>query len=113
MPTDSPLLYQQAFTSAELHEIFEQAPEAPFVQVDEEHVATEEASDGTGADRKPIDGECPICYMEFEPAKESITYCKAHCGNNVHQDCIATWLRSQQQMYHKATCPYCRVAWAN
>jgi hypothetical protein len=36
-------------------------------------------------------------------------YCKAACGNNVHKDCMDSWMRARQG---KATCPYCRSIWA-
>lgn len=90
----STLLYQLALTSAELQAIFDNAPPAPQVGVIEDEPADPK--------RKPVDGEeCPICYMEFEPGKENITYCKGFCGNNVHKVCMDTWLKSQRSMYGK------------
>lgn len=104
--SESPLLYQYALTSFDLQSIFSAAPVAP-------HISVVGSAQPVDINRKPIDGECPICYMEFEPQTESITYCKAHCGNNVHFDCMQTWLRSQRTMYGKGTCPYCRMAWVH
>ena len=92
--------YQLALTTSELRSLFAHA--APIPAAD----AKAPSSDGN---RKPIDGECPICYCEFEVAeKENIVYCKAACGNNVHKDCMASWATAKQG---KATCPYCRAAW--
>jgi hypothetical protein len=40
--------------------------------------------------RKPVEGDCPICFMEFE-SKEEIVWCKAACGNNIHKKCFDQW----------------------
>lgn len=47
--------------------------------------------DLTAGKRKPIDGECPICFMDFEPDKEEIVWCRAACGNNIHKECFDKW----------------------
>lgn len=94
--------YQLALTSSELQDLFKNA--APIPAADAEAAS----SDGN---RKPIEGECPICYCEFENTKtENIVYCKAACGNNVHKDCMASWATAKSG---KATCPYCRANWAD
>ncbi|KAF2642278.1 hypothetical protein P280DRAFT_547792 [Massarina eburnea CBS 473.64] len=99
---DSNLLYQTALTSAELKAMFDAAPAAPHIDL----------TDVDDPNRKSMeDQECPICYCEFQPTKQRVAYCKGSCGNNVHQTCIDTWLRSQRSMYGKATCPYCRQNW--
>ncbi|KAF2740683.1 hypothetical protein EJ04DRAFT_507707 [Polyplosphaeria fusca] len=98
------LQYQLAFTTDELRHIFNAAPLAPALRV-----KVEETSN---PNRKPIEGECPICYMEFEPDAEAISYCKNSCGNNIHTDCINTWVKAKQKEHKTATCPYCRETWA-
>ncbi|KAF2117764.1 hypothetical protein BDV96DRAFT_597642 [Lophiotrema nucula] len=99
------LAYQMALTSDELNEIFNSAPAAPtdrvIIQIEDD------------PNRKPIEGECPICYMEFEPEKERITYCKNSCGNNVHTECINIWIQTKQREHKTATCPYCRERWVS
>lgn len=53
------------------------------------------AKDGEDtSNRKPVDGDCPICFMPFEPEKEEIIWCKAACGNNIHKDCFEQWAKS-------------------
>ena len=47
------------------------------------------AEDNDGK-RKPVEGDCPVCFMEFEP-KEDIVWCKAVCGNNIHKKCFEQW----------------------
>lgn len=96
--------YQLALTTSELRELLENAPLIPGVETDLMDVNGEQ--DGN---RKPIEGECPICYDELEPGKDAIVYCKASCGNNVHKDCMQKWIAMTRD---KATCPYCRATWA-
>ncbi|KAF2111003.1 hypothetical protein BDV96DRAFT_472711, partial [Lophiotrema nucula] len=93
--------YQLALTSSELREVFKDAP-IPS--------AEPTSPDSSDPGRKPIEGECPICYSEFDPESEKIVYCKAACGNNVHNDCMSNWAQARGG---KATCPYCRAKWAD
>jgi hypothetical protein len=95
--------YQLALTSQELRDLFKNAAPIPSANA-EDTAATQE--DGN---RKSIEGECPICYTDFEPEGEAIVYCKAGCGNNVHKDCMQKWMAAKSG---KATCPYCRTKWA-
>lgn len=95
------IAYQLGLTSSELRDLFKHA--APIPTADSEA----ESSDGN---RKPIEGECPICYSEFDPNDKTIVYCKAACGNNVHKECMDSWMKARQG---KATCPYCRAVWAD
>jgi hypothetical protein len=90
--------YQLALLSSELRDLFKTAPAVPSADAD---------ADTSDGNRKPIEGECPICYMEFEK-NEAIVYCKAACGNNVHKDCMNSWIAASRG---KATCPYCRSNW--
>ena len=46
--------------------------------------------------RKEIDGDCPICFMEFDPNNEEIVWCKAACGNNIHKACFQQWVASER-----------------
>lgn len=96
--------YQLALLSTELREVLKNAPPIPGVETDPTDAQGEQ--DGT---RKPIEGECPICYDDLEPAKDAIVYCTASCGNNVHKDCMQKWISMTRG---KATCPYCRATWA-
>lgn len=97
------IAYQLALTSTELRELFENATPIPGAQG-----GKGETTEGEDGNRKPIEGECPICYTEFEAEKEAIVYCKAACGNNVHKDCMQSWIAAT---HGKATCPYCRAKW--
>lgn len=55
----------------------------------------EEQSEDNNGKRKPIEGDCPICFMELEPEKDEIVWCRAACGNNVHKACFRQWAATQ------------------
>ncbi|KAI9849573.1 MAG: hypothetical protein M1838_000115 [Thelocarpon superellum] len=94
------LQYQAAFLTAELKDIFEHAPRSSTAQA--------ETGERDGR-RRPIEGECPICVLDLEPAHEEIVYCRASCGNNLHQECFRRWAASKRGA--PVTCVYCRAPW--
>jgi uncharacterized Zn-finger protein len=98
--------YQLALLSSELRDLFSSAPLIPGAKA-ESQKSSDEEQDGN---RKPIEGECPICYDDLDSGKETIVYCKASCGNNIHQSCMKKWISMATR--GKATCPYCRAIWA-
>ncbi|KAF1960126.1 hypothetical protein CC80DRAFT_378230, partial [Byssothecium circinans] len=99
--------YQLALTSSELRELFANA--TPIPGTEPQDTDTNTANAGEDGNRKPIEGECPICYADFElNDRKNIVYCKASCGNNVHRDCMQSWATVKAG---KATCPYCRARW--
>ncbi|KAL4986434.1 hypothetical protein BDW68DRAFT_178748 [Aspergillus falconensis] len=99
----SHLQYQLAFLSSELREIYEKSPLRNVKDKAEDH--------DTDGKRKPIEGDCPICFMEFEPDKEDIVWCRAACGNNIHKACFQKWAASSN--YQGVRCVYCRSLWQN
>ncbi|KAF4956598.1 hypothetical protein FGADI_3750 [Fusarium gaditjirri] len=93
------LVYQLALLSTELQTIFASAPpiSAP--------------GQGESDKRKPIDGDCPICYCELdEKNQESIVWCAAACGQNIHEECFRMWAQTKPGA-GKVTCPMCRSVW--
>ncbi|GLA34623.1 hypothetical protein AnigIFM63309_008035 [Aspergillus niger] len=94
------LQYQLAFLSSELREMYNGSP------ISREQSNAEENKDGN---RKPVEGDCPICFMEFEPDKEEIVWCRAACGNNIHKTCFQKWAATQQAQ--GVRCVYCRSPW--
>ncbi|KAL2836250.1 hypothetical protein BJY01DRAFT_59621 [Aspergillus pseudoustus] len=95
------LQYQLAFLSSELCEIYENSPLR--------HVKEKAEAPDTDGKRKPVEGDCPICFMEFEPSKEPIIWCRAACGNNVHATCFQKWAATQNSQ--GVRCVYCRTPW--
>ncbi|KAF2035402.1 hypothetical protein EK21DRAFT_106937 [Setomelanomma holmii] len=96
--------YQLALTSTELRKTLKHAPPIPGVETDPTDAQGEQ--DGN---RKPVEGECPICYDDLNADTDAVVYCKTSCGNNVHKDCMQKWISMTRD---KATCPYCRATWA-
>lgn len=97
--------YQLALTGTELRELIKNAPLIPGIETD----GTDKPGEEQDGNRKPIEGECPICYDELNPKKDDIVHCNTSCGNNVHKVCMQSWV--QVAARGKATCPYCRATW--
>ncbi|KAK0737366.1 hypothetical protein B0T21DRAFT_364984 [Apiosordaria backusii] len=80
-------IYQLAFLTTELEEIFAGAP--PIIN--NLSANTGEVGDNSDGKRKPVEGDCPICFEEFsanEKNNEEIVWCKAACGQNIHKQCF-------------------------
>ncbi|KAK1980443.1 SWIM zinc finger protein, partial [Colletotrichum cereale] len=95
--------YQLALVPSELGEIFANAP-----PID---VSSEGSQD---KNRKPVEGDCPICFSEFETgSSESIVWCRAACGQNMHKGCFETWAATKRRGSGAGdvTCPFCRSVW--
>ncbi|KAK2053045.1 SWIM zinc finger protein [Colletotrichum caudatum] len=95
--------YQLALVSSELREIFANAP--PI------EVPPELSQD---KNRKPVEGDCPICFSEFDAgSSETIVWCRAACGQNIHRECFETWAATKRRgsSTGNVTCPFCRSIW--
>ena len=119
----SPLIYQAAWLSSELQEMFSQM-ERRYRQVSgavlanasvretyakmESGQAAALGEDVNKVARKTVgeDDDCPICFDSLGGG--ATTYCRARCGANFHQVCIKHWLQQNRQ---KPTCPMCREPW--
>lgn len=98
------MAYQLAFLTNELTEIFANAPVTTLSSD-----AASEVTD-SGGKRKPIEGDCPVCVMEFDASDkpEDILFCRAQCGQNIHKDCFEQWARAKPG---EVKCVYCRTLW--
>lgn len=103
-------VYQLALLTSELRDIFARAPPA-----DNQPEANRAGNDNN---QKPLEGDCPICFEEMEAQGEAIVWCKAACGQNIHQQCFETWAATKRQQAGAGdgdkvdvTCPYCRSVW--
>lgn len=103
-------VYQLALLTSELRDIFARAPPTD----------NQPEANGAGNDnnRKPLEGDCPICFEEMEAQGEAIVWCKAACGQNIHQQCFEMWAATKRQQAGTGdgdkvdvTCPYCRSVW--
>ena len=93
------LVYQQALLSSELRLIFASAP----------CKSSPASSSSSSSKRKPIEGECSICFSELLPQGEAVVWCEASCGQNIHKECFDLWARTKSVA--RLTCPLCRAAW--
>jgi hypothetical protein len=55
--------------------------------------------------RKPLEGACPICFMDFE-AKDKTVWCQTGCGNNVHEVCFKKWASISLSSQGSIRCVY-------
>ncbi|KAH6991049.1 hypothetical protein BKA56DRAFT_511923 [Ilyonectria sp. MPI-CAGE-AT-0026] len=91
------MVYQLALLHSELRDIFAAAP------------AISTPKQAESDKRKPIEGDCPICYSELEAkSPEAVVWCRAACGQNMHEQCFSMWARTKS---NDVTCPMCRSLW--
>ncbi|GLI81276.1 hypothetical protein PoHVEF18_009652 [Penicillium ochrochloron] len=97
------LQYQISFVPSELREMYEGSLMSMF----EDNGAADLGHDGK---RKPLEGACPICFMDFAP-KDKTVWCQTGCGNNVHEVCFKQWARASLTSQGSIRCVYCRTSW--
>lgn len=66
------------------------------------------STEGNQGKRKPVEGDCPICFMEFG-RNEEIVWCKAACGNNIHKKCFDQWAATTRQSGVRCVYWYVRI----
>ncbi|KAK3395446.1 hypothetical protein B0T20DRAFT_481806 [Sordaria brevicollis] len=102
-------VYQLAFLSHELKEIFDNAP--PIIDDKYSDAAKAEGN----KERKPVEGDCPICFTEMKPEVTSLlVWCRAACGKNVHSHCFEVWAATKFKRDGPGAvvaCPFCKSAW--
>lgn len=101
---------QTSLTAQELCDIFAAAP--PITSI------FSKESSALDGHRKTIEGDCPICFAEFDEGsgKDEIVWCRAACGNNIHRHCFEQWAASSKTSTISASvsevrCPFCRSQW--
>ncbi|KAJ9482357.1 hypothetical protein VN97_g11073 [Penicillium thymicola] len=94
------LRYQQTFLPSELRKMLATLSSKRKLNT------TSLASTG---DRKPVEGECPICFSDFKPNQK--TTWRQDCGSNFHQACFEKWGAAMQASDDVVRCLYCKVPW--
>lgn len=118
----SNLVFQRGLLSSELRGIFSAAPATVIGSVranDQVRTQYQQLASGSasaqpsgGVAQKPIEGDCPICMEDLEAkGGRDVTFCRAQCGQNIHQDCIDRYCTSRRRSGNAPTCPYCRAPW--
>jgi hypothetical protein len=122
----SPLIYQAAWTTSELEDMFQQlerryqsvggnvmanaAVRETFAKLEQ---GEEEDDVDDGVARRQTVGEeddCPICFDSLGGNATTTSFCRVRCGANFHKVCIQHWF---QQNRRKPTCPMCREPWSD
>eukprot|EP01024_Parvocaulis_polyphysoides_P047494 TRINITY_DN45013_c0_g1_i2.p1 TRINITY_DN45013_c0_g1~~TRINITY_DN45013_c0_g1_i2.p1 ORF type:complete len:355 (-),score=56.13 TRINITY_DN45013_c0_g1_i2:209-1234(-) len=124
VPRDNQIVWQKAYLTEEVFEIFEfsgglgdnkvggdvQAPQSVVnafnAEQRGEQIGENQQVNEDGRRRK-VEGDCPICFDELVEGGEELVWCRT-CGNNLHKGCFVRW---QQQKRGAATCVYCRSHW--
>ncbi|KAK4103557.1 hypothetical protein N658DRAFT_389942, partial [Parathielavia hyrcaniae] len=88
------LIYQLALLEDEVREILEGAP-APGADGGGGDGGSGSGSGSGSGKRKPVEGDCPICFCELEG--EAVVWCRAACGQNVHKGCFETWAATKRK----------------
>jgi hypothetical protein len=120
LSTESPLIFQVALVESELLQIFDMVKNRRVgggvlanEQVQQAFASISKGEEPTpeGAARKPLeaDSDCPICFDSMNAGTQTLTYCRAACGANFHNECIQHWLG--QSSRGPSTCPNCRQPW--
>lgn len=73
-----------------------------------ERISGEGSEASVAANRKPIEGDCPVCFENMVDADETrpqdvTSFCES-CGNNFHKVCVQNWTAA----HGNPTCPLCR-----
>ncbi|CAI2177286.1 691_t:CDS:2 [Funneliformis geosporum] len=111
---DSSHIYQNALLSEELRSIFANAAPDPTVLA--RYLVRKRYKEFISGDfsqkRRPIEGDCAICYEPLEEIdRNQIVWCQKSCGNNLHKECFGQWKKLKQREKAKVTCIYCRGDW--
>ena len=128
LPRDSNLIYQAAWLTSELDDMFAQSEARrgggkPSLRTKGLSMYAKVKSGEDLVDHKTMlltarqvveqDSNCPICFESLVQCKERLTYCRAQCGANFHAKCIEHWIASQSSRSASTTCPNCRQPWEN
>ena len=117
IPSRSPLLFN-ALLPSELKVVFANLAIARHVmassQAQQAYVTAvlgEGDADGDGntsgapgVTRKPVDGECPVCFDDLD--SDPVVWCRGQCGQNLHKRCFEQW-----SAHGGKVCVLCRAPW--
>jgi hypothetical protein len=60
---------------------------------------------------KHIDDYCSICYKDFEPDEQELTYCSASCGHSFRSECITKLRKTQHKLEAQLTVCFAVLPW--
>ncbi|RIB04945.1 hypothetical protein C2G38_2119549 [Gigaspora rosea] len=112
----SKLIFQRALLTKELRAIFAKSQDyaalANYRVRSLYNTLCKAESKEETVQRRPIEGDCAICYEPLEPTENlsEILWCRGGCGNNLHKECFLKW-KSSRMFGRAVTCVYCRREW--
>lgn len=118
---DNPLVWQRALLTKEADEVLSgqhSTRQADNVLADLKVVdgyrrmSVGEPSGSQLDGRRPVEGECPICFETMKEEQEELSWCAA-CGNNMHLQCVSQWASQKRQQGRLVTCVLCRRDWVD
>jgi len=118
LSTSDPRVYQKAFLSTELTDIFDHyggtnglMADATVTEKYLELISEGKVRRKKMVPQKLIEGDCPICCEKMKTS-DNVIYCKYGCGNNVHKDCYDKWITTKSEAsMEEVKCVYCRARW--
>jgi E3 ubiquitin-protein ligase ZSWIM2 len=54
---------------------------------------------------------CPICMEAMLHCGQALDWCRAGCGNSLHEECLRVWAQHKRSTGEDNTCPLCRCKW--
>ncbi|OQE08543.1 hypothetical protein PENVUL_c009G03219 [Penicillium vulpinum] len=100
MDVPGKLRYQRSFLPSELREMIASSSLDRIVETS--------GIISTGRS-KPIEGECPICFNDFNSNQE--TMCCQVCDNHVHEACFKNWKATALGAKDVVRCLFCKASW--
>ncbi|RHZ59055.1 hypothetical protein Glove_365g267 [Diversispora epigaea] len=105
---NSDLVYQKALVKRELNMIFNNSPQITLPTEEDIEILKAIASRNQQK-RRPIDGNCQICFETLHN-HQILIWCENGCGNNIHMNCFNQWADTLP-VEQKVTCVLCRTEW--
>jgi len=118
--TDDLLLYQAALLRSELFQVFshvllDRSAANQTIRFEYAKLAgTEMKLETKEVVRKPVEAgdNCAICYTPMGSV-ESLVWCQAQCGGNLHSSCFTQWANHACRSGFPVQCPLCRAGWTS
>ena len=114
VPTDNPLCWQHALIDPEIEKLIRGRFNSD-VYVNHRRKASDTAASDAPSEmsQKEIaeDDSCPICMESLLNCGQPLDWCRAGCGNSLHEECLRVWAQHKRSTGEDNSCPLCRCKW--